>query len=100
MSVWGKVIGGVAGFAIAGPLVALLCTLAGHTVDRASSQDGEADTTTNRQVAVTLAVIVLGAKMAQAVGRVTRDVVNAFKQIFHISPQEMNVVGKVFHSAA
>jgi len=44
MSVWGKVIGGVAGFAIGGPFGALLGTLAGHTVDRARSHAGEADT--------------------------------------------------------
>ena len=100
MSVWGKVIGGVAGFAIGGPFGALLGTLAGHTVDRARSHAGEADTTANRQVVFTMAVIVLGAKMAKADGRVTRDEVNAFKQIFHISPQEMNGVGKLFNAAA
>ena len=100
MSVWGKVIGGVAGFAIGGPFGALLGTLAGHTVDRARSHAGETDTTANRQVAFTMAVIVLGAKMAKADGRVTRDEVNAFKQIFHISPQEMNGVGKLFNAAA
>ncbi|MEE8279969.1 MAG: TerB family tellurite resistance protein, partial [Alphaproteobacteria bacterium] len=102
MSVWGKVIGGVAGFAIGGPFGALLGTLAGHTVDRARARAGagEADTTANRQVAFTMAVIVLAAKMAKADGRVTRDEVNAFKQIFHIPPQEMNRVGKLFNAAA
>ena len=34
MSIWGKVIGGAAGFAIGGPLGALLGTLAGHAIDK------------------------------------------------------------------
>ena len=33
MNIWGKVIGGAAGFAIGGPIGALLGTVAGHAVD-------------------------------------------------------------------
>ncbi len=102
MSIWGKVIGGVAGFAIGGPFGALLGAFAGHAMDRARERAGGAGVgaTANRQVAFTMAVIVLAAKMAKADGRVTRDEVNAFKQIFHIPPQEMNRVGKLFNAAA
>ena len=39
MSVWGKVIGGVAGFALGGPLGALIGAYAGHKMDRA--REGE-----------------------------------------------------------
>ncbi len=101
MSIWGKVIGGVAGFAIGGPFGALLGAFAGHAVDRARSGGaGDAGATANRQVAFTMAVIVLAAKMAKADGRVTRDEVNAFKQIFHIPPAEMKGVGELFNAAA
>ena len=41
-----------------------------------------------RSVAFTIAVIALGAKMAKADGQVTRDEVSAFRQVFHIAPQD------------
>ena len=102
MSIWGKVIGGVAGFAIGGPFGALLGAYAGHTMDRARERAASAGTpaTADRQVAFTMAVIVLGAKMAKADGRVTRDEIAAFRQIFHIPPAEMKEVGKLFNAAA
>ena len=34
MSIWGKVIGGVAGFALGGPLGGLLGAVAGHSIDK------------------------------------------------------------------
>jgi len=100
MSVWGKVIGGVAGFAIGGPVGAILGAVAGHVVDRqkeeASAGPVGADA---RQVAFTTAVIVLCAKMAKADGQVTRDEVDAFKELFHIPPGEVGNVGKLFDEA-
>ena len=84
--IWGKIIGGAAGFAIGGPLGALLGAVAGHAVDRmgaAASGDG-ADAA--RQTAFTVAVIALSAKMAKADGRVTRDEIAAFRQLFDIPP--------------
>ena len=35
MSVWGKIIGGTTGFALGGPLGALLGVMAGHGIDKA-----------------------------------------------------------------
>jgi len=100
MSIWGKVIGGVAGFAIGGPVGAILGAVAGHVVDRqkqeASAGAVGADA---RQVAFTTAVIVLCAKMAKADGQVTRDEVDAFKELFHIPPNEMGNVGRLFDEA-
>ena len=103
MSIWGKVIGGVAGFAIGGPLGAMLGAFAGHSVDKRMGASGTAgipggDTGT-RQVAFTVAVIVLSAKMAKADGEVSREEVDAFKQVFHIPPGEMKKVGKLFDDA-
>jgi DnaJ like chaperone protein len=98
MSIWGKIIGGVGGFALGGPLGALLGGFAGHAVDRLTGATaGSKDAT--RQIAFTIGVIVLGAKMAKADGQVTRDEVDAFKQVFHVPPEEMKNVSRVFNLA-
>jgi len=100
MSVWGKILGGAAGFALGGPIGALVGALAGHAVDRMNDAAGEvavADGT--RQIAFTIGVIVLGAKLAKADGYVNRKEVDAFKQVFHIPAEEMKNVGRVFDQA-
>lgn len=105
MSIWGKVIGGMAGLAMGGPLGALLGAVAGHAVDKMKAgaggihHGGGAMRAEERQVAFTLAVIALGAKMAKADGKVTRDEVDAFKQLFKIPPDEAANVAKVFDRA-
>ena len=101
MSIWGKVIGGVAGFAVGGPLGAILGAAAGHAVDRAKIQspDGVGFDADTRQVAFTTAVIVLCAKMAKADGQVTPDEIAAFKRMFQIPPDEMKKVGELFNEA-
>lgn len=101
MSIWGKVIGGGVGFALGGPLGALLGAFAGHAMDKARMDKARivAPSTSDRQVAFTLAVIVLAAKMAKADGRVTQDEVAAFKQVFHIPPEEAKNVGRLFDEA-
>jgi DnaJ like chaperone protein len=97
MSVWGKVIGGVAGFAVGGPIGAIIGAVAGHHVVDKKKQ-GELNQE-DKQVAFTTAVIVLSAKMAKADGRVTRDEVNAFKQLFHIAPDDVPTVASIFDEA-
>ena len=100
MSVWGKILGGAAGFALGGPLGALIGAVAGHAVDkmRTEPHEGEAGDAAKR-IGFTIGVIVLGAKMAKADGKVTRDEVAAFKQIFHIPPEEVQNVGRLFNQA-
>ena len=97
MSIWGKVIGGVAGFALGGPLGGLFGAVAGHAFDR--MRGGAADAHGTRQIAFTIAVIALSAKMAKADGRVTRVEIDAFKQVFHIPPGELKNVGRLFDEA-
>lgn len=110
MSIWGKIVGGAAGFALGGPLGALIGGLAGHAVDQHFGQRaaeaartghgeaaGEIDGT--RQIAFTIGVIVLGAKMAKADGRVTGDEIAAFREVFHVPPEEVPNVGWVFDRA-
>jgi len=108
MSIWGKVIGGVAGFALGGPLGALIGAVAGHAVDKIRA-DAEGPMrlegpeeglgSAAKQVAFTIAVIVLGAKMAKADGVVSRAEVDAFKQVFRIPPNEMKNVARIFNQA-
>jgi DnaJ like chaperone protein len=109
MSIWGKIIGGVAGFALGGPLGALLGAIAGHAADRRLEQAEPAaveqddlsldDRSATRQIAFTIAVIVLGAKMAKADGVVSRAEVAAFKEVFHVPAHEFKNVARVFDQA-
>jgi DnaJ like chaperone protein len=104
MSVWGKIIGGTAGFfALGGPLGALIGALAGHAVDlQLEPETGPAtpdDRRATREIAFTIAVIALGAKMAKADGTVTRAEIAAFKQVFKIPPEELKNVARVFDQA-
>ena len=58
---------------------------------------GDADQSqTHYQVAFTIAVVALGAKMAKADGLVTPDEVAAFKQVFTVAASDMVHVGRVF----
>ncbi len=113
-SIWGKIIGGVGGFFVGGPLGALLGAAAGHAYDsmRAEGQrmfgpsegvkTGSAfDKATDaaRQMAFTVAVVALGAKMAKADGAVSREEVNAFKRAFKIPNDDMAAVGRIFDQA-
>ncbi len=99
MSVWGKILGGAAGFALGGPIGALIGAIAGHAVDKFKDATGPEANDATKQIAFTIGVIVLGAKLAKADGQVTRDEVDAFKQVFHIPQEEMKNVGRVFDQA-
>jgi DnaJ like chaperone protein len=52
-----------------------------------------------RSVAFTIAVIALSAKMAKADGLVTKDEVTAFRQVFHIPPEDERAAARVFNMA-
>jgi DnaJ like chaperone protein len=99
MAIWGKILGGAAGFAIGGPLGALIGGIAGHAIDQIRDDGAVGDPSLARQTTFAIAVIVLSAKMAKADGEVTRDEVDAFKQIFHVPPEEIKNVGRVFNQA-
>lgn len=99
MAIWGKILGGAAGFAIGGPLGALIGGIAGHAIDRIRDDGAPGDAGLAKQTTFAIAVIVLSAKMAKADGAVTREEVDAFKQIFHVPPEEMKNVGRLFNQA-
>jgi DnaJ like chaperone protein len=52
-----------------------------------------------RRAAFAIAVIALGAKMAKADGRVTRDEVTAFREVFHIPPEQEKNAARLFNLA-
>jgi DnaJ like chaperone protein len=96
MSIWGKLAGAAAGLAVGGPIGALVGGVAGHyAIDRGQEEEGPAE----NQVAFTVGVIALGAKMAKADGVVTKDEIGAFKEVFHIPQEEMQNVGRLFNQA-
>ena len=96
MSIWGKIIGGAAGFALGGPLGAIVGAAAGHAVDKIRAGPPSEK---QRQAAFSIAVIVLAAKMAKADGVVTRDEIDTFKRMFHVPAHEMRNVGRLFDQA-
>lgn len=112
MSIWGKIAGAAAGWAIGGPIGALLGVVAGHAlVDREGSrmptvprdEDGPAQAARNGreqdEVAFTIGVIALAAKLAKADGTVSRDEIDAFKRVFPIPREEEANVGHLFNLA-
>ncbi|MBK5927204.1 TerB family tellurite resistance protein [Rhodobaculum claviforme] len=60
---------------------------------------GHLRTPPERTVAFAIAVIALGAKMAKADGQVTRDEVRAFREVFHVPPEEQVNAARVFDLA-
>ncbi len=105
MSVWGKIIGGTIGFfALGGPLGALMGLAAGHLVDqtlrgRRPAVTHQGSSTDELQVAFTLAVIALVAKLAKADGRVTQDEVQALKRVLPVPKSASGDVGRIFNAA-
>ncbi len=101
MSIWGKIGGGLAGFAIGGPIGALVGVLGGHVLDKGieSTQDDRPVEGPEASIAFTIGVIALSAKMAKADGQVTRSEVDEFKRIFRVPPGEEKNVARIFDLA-
>jgi len=100
MSIWGKILGGAAGFALGGPLGAMLGASFGHAVDSGfDSGRGKSGDDATKKMTFTIGVIALSAKMAKADGQVTRDEIDAFREVFDVPPHEVKNVGRVFDLA-
>ena len=109
MSIWGKITGAAAGLAIGGPIGALLGGLAGHIlVDREGRRrqasgdredPGERRFPERDEIAFTIGVIALAAKLAKSDGTVTRDEVEVFKRVFPVPREEEANVGHLFNLA-
>ena len=97
MTIWGLIIGGAAGFALGGPIGALLGAAAGHfTVHKIRNK---MDPDQSRKVAFTVAVIALSAKMAKADGKVTRAEIDAFRSRVDIQADDVEKIGKFWDLA-
>jgi len=102
MSIWGKIIGGTAGFALGGPIGAILGAMAGHSFDkrgRSYKSNYFKIPNNQKQNIYALSIIILSAKLAKSDGVVTKDEIFAFKEKFNISKNEMVTVGKIFNEA-
>ncbi len=101
MSIWGKIIGGTAGFALGGPIGAIIGVMVGGSFDRSKKRTSNFRTIPQeqKQNIFALSVIILSAKIAKADGQVTQDEIYAFKDKFKIPESEMPQVGKIFNEA-
>ena len=99
MSYWGKIIGGVAGFAMGGPFGAVVGAALGHAADggampnmRRASEFGFSPARVaallgRRDQLFAISVVVLAAKLAKCDGPVKRAEIDAFKRQFRIPPE-------------
>lgn len=105
MTILGAILGGAAGLAIGGPIGAIIGAAGGYAAQRfgLSEAEGDPDAPQSdplaRKGSFTIGVIVLGAKMAKADGRVTPDEIRAFKRVFRTPPEEEKNVARVFNLA-
>lgn len=100
MSIFGKIAGAGVGALIGGPLGALIGLVAGHfAYDEDVFEIRERVSEQTNQVAFTMGVIALSAKMAKADGEVTHDEVAAFNKVFDVAEDEKLNVKRIFELA-
>ena len=101
MSIWGKIIGGTTGFALGGPLGAIIGMLIGGSFDRSARKFSSSNQISQQQKqnVFALCIIVLSAKIAKADGQVTKEEIYTFKEKFNIQAEEMSEVSKIFNEA-
>ena len=101
MSIWGKIIGGTAGFALGGPIGAILGVMAGNIFDKSKKNKFNFNQVSNQQKQniFALSIIILSAKIAKSDGKVTKDEIEAFKEKFKIPKDELSQVSKIFNEA-
>lgn len=113
MGYLGKMIGGVAGFAMGGPIGAMLGAALGHKADGGSFPSVRlpsagtfglhpariAALIGGRDQLFAIAVVVLSAKLAKCDGPVNREEIAAFKAHFRIPPEAVRDIGRLFDQA-
>ena len=102
MSIWGKVLIGSAGFALGGPLGAILGSIVGHGVDKVRDREKKITSSNkgyNAQTIFATGVISLSAKIAKADGQVTRDEIQKFHEIFEFSSDDYDAVKIIYNEA-
>jgi DnaJ like chaperone protein len=113
MGYWGKIIGGMAGFAMGGPFGAVVGAALGHAADNggmgnmgfsfgAQSMLNPARLAAmlgRREQVFSICVVVLAAKLAKCDGPVNRTEIDAFKRYFRIPPEAVRDIGRLFDQA-
>ncbi|MDE2005701.1 MAG: TerB family tellurite resistance protein [Rhodospirillales bacterium] len=119
MGYWGKIIGGMAGFAMGGPVGAMFGAALGHAADSGVMPDFRraipgwgfpgadplgasarmAALLGRREQVFAIAVVTLAAKLAKCDGPVNRTEIDAFRARFRIPPDAMVEVGQLFDQA-
>lgn len=96
MSIWGKLAGAATGLIVGGPAGGLVGLMAGHfAVDIWLDDERPSD----KEVAFTVGVVALGAKMAKADGVVVEDEIRAFREVFKVPPDDIKNVARLFDVA-
>jgi DnaJ like chaperone protein len=116
MGYWGKIIGGVTGFAVGGPFGAVVGAALGHAADSGAIPNihlpfggqSRISTWSPTRVAALLGrkdqlfaitAVVLSAKLAKCDGPVSRAEIDAFKRQFRIPPESVRDIGRLFDQA-
>jgi DnaJ like chaperone protein len=113
MGYWGKVIGGMAGFAMGGPFGAAIGAALGHAADTGigprfsfssftGSLSGQAKVAAmlgQKQQLFSIAVVALSAKLAKCDGPVKRVEIDAFRRQFRIPEAGVREIGRLFDHA-
>jgi len=113
MGYWGKIIGGVAGFAMGGPMGAVVGAALGHAADTGAVSNLRAQfgpqigwnparvaaMFNRRDQLFAICVVVLSAKLAKCDGQVKREEIDAFRRQFRIPPEAVRDIGRLFDQA-
>jgi DnaJ like chaperone protein len=98
MSLWARIMRSAAGLAASGPFGFSAAALGELSGARTAVADEDPEDNT-KSIGFTIAVIALGAKLAKADGEVTRDEVAAFREFFHVPPDQAANVQRFFDQA-
>jgi DnaJ like chaperone protein len=113
MTYWGKILGGMAGFAMGGPVGAIFGVAMGHAADEGvvtnmAERIGTAMPFESARIAAMLgrrdqlfaiAATVLAAKLAKCDGPVGRNEIDAFKASFRIPEGSVSEIARLFDNA-
>lgn len=128
VTIWGKIVGAFAGYALGGLLGAIIGLALGHIFDRYRGLDWRnqlghardsrerrrarrshapprsdprrfADPAETQRIAFATAVIVLGAKLSKVDGVVTHEEIRAFKRVFRIDEADVGDVARIYNNA-
>jgi DnaJ like chaperone protein len=115
MGYWGKIIGGMAGFAMGGPFGAAIGAALGHAADSGvaprfpfsmpampgtvAGQAKVAAMLGQKQQLFSIAVVALSAKLAKCDGPVTRAEIDTFRRQFRIPDNSVRDIGRLFDEA-